>query len=220
MTSPKKDELWSFVSHNMGAITRLCTRVCWMDGGRVTLDGTPTDVVARYLASSVSAGAAWSADADGSADRAQSETTELSLLAAGVRDASGQHAAAVRFDQPFRVDVSYRVQRPDPERSRSGVIHGPRREPHLREAGTPIPGRTRPLFVRPGTYRSSCFIPKSLLKPGRYWLSIAAHVPNRKGLDRRDHVLAFDVVPVEGSFNSDRLGLLTPVLEWEIQKLS
>ena len=24
-----------FVSHNMGAITRLCTRVCWMDSGQV-----------------------------------------------------------------------------------------------------------------------------------------------------------------------------------------
>ena len=40
---------------------------------------------------------------------AAGETTELSLLAARRSDASGRPAAAVRFDQPFRVDVSYRV---------------------------------------------------------------------------------------------------------------
>ena len=208
-----------FVSHNMGAITRLCTRVCWMDGGSVTQDGAPTDVVARYLSSSVSAGAAWSADADGSADRGQGETTELSLLAAGVRDASGQHAAAVRFDQPFRVDVSYRVN--DPIQNAAVLVSFMDLAGNLIfESWDTDSGPSGPSVRLAGTYRSSCFIPKSLLKPGRYWLSLAAHVPNRKGLDRRDHVLAFDVVPVEGSFNADRLGLLTPVLEWEIQKLS
>jgi hypothetical protein len=72
----------------------------------------------------------------------------------------------------------------------------------------------------PGTYQSSCTIPKALLKPGRYWLSIGAHIPNRKIIDRKDHVLAFDVLPAGGSFNSDRLGLLSPVLQWEILKLS
>ena len=72
----------------------------------------------------------------------------------------------------------------------------------------------------PGTYRSSCIVPKTLMKPGRYWLSIAAHVPNRKIFDRKDHVLAFDVLPVEGSINTDRLGLLSPVLAWDIAKLS
>jgi hypothetical protein len=167
----------------------------------------------------VSADAAWSADADESADRRQGETTELSLLAAGVRDASGQQAAAVRFDQPFRVDVSYRV---DESIQNAAVLVS-----LMDLAGNLIfeswdtdSGPNGHPFRSPGTYRSSCIIPKSLLKPGRYWLGIAAHVPNRKGLDRRDHVLAFDVVPVEGSFNADRLGLLTPTLEWEIQKLS
>ena len=31
MTSLKEGRTVLFVSHNMGAITRLCTRVCWMD---------------------------------------------------------------------------------------------------------------------------------------------------------------------------------------------
>ncbi len=39
-----------FVSHNMAAVTQLCSRAIWLDGGRVRLDGSPQDVVQRYLA--------------------------------------------------------------------------------------------------------------------------------------------------------------------------
>ena len=52
-----------FVSHNMGAITKLCTRVCWIDGGRLVQDGAATEVVGKYLAASVAGDATWSAEA-------------------------------------------------------------------------------------------------------------------------------------------------------------
>ena len=43
-----------FVSHNLGAIQRLCERALLLEGGRLVADGSPSDVVARYM----SAGAA------------------------------------------------------------------------------------------------------------------------------------------------------------------
>src|SRR5215213_3877278 len=39
-----------FVSHNMAAVNSLCTRGLFMEGGRVTLDGSVADVVAHYNA--------------------------------------------------------------------------------------------------------------------------------------------------------------------------
>jgi lipopolysaccharide transport system ATP-binding protein len=208
-----------FVSHNMGAITRLCTRVCWIDRGSVAQDGAPGSVVATYLASGVSADAAWSADADQSVYRAKGERRELSFLAAGVRDATGQRAAAVRFDQPFRVDVSYRLD--DPIQGLAIVVAFTDLAGNLIFETWDTDSQPNGHSVRSaGTYRSSCVVPRTLLKPGRYWLSIAAHVPNRTLFDRKDHVLAFDVVPVEGGFSTDRLGLLSPVLEWETERLT
>ena len=120
-----------FVSHNMGAITKLCTRVCWIDGGRLVADGAASDVVAKYLAASVSGDATWSAEdsrepdpgsspAEDSSDHISDDRTELRLTAACVRDAAGQPSAAVPFDQPFRVDVSYRVD--DPIRDAAVVV--------------------------------------------------------------------------------------------------
>ena len=36
------------VSHNLREIQRMCTRVIWLDGGRVQADGPPERIIARY----------------------------------------------------------------------------------------------------------------------------------------------------------------------------
>ena len=38
-----------FVSHNMMAVKALCDRVIWLEAGSVVAEGSPDDVVARYL---------------------------------------------------------------------------------------------------------------------------------------------------------------------------
>ena len=40
-----------FVSHNLSLIQRLCTRVLWLDGGRLIADGAPLEVCSQYEAS-------------------------------------------------------------------------------------------------------------------------------------------------------------------------
>ena len=39
-----------FVSHNINAVQRLCTRCLWLDAGRVVADGPTLDVTRQYLA--------------------------------------------------------------------------------------------------------------------------------------------------------------------------
>jgi lipopolysaccharide transport system ATP-binding protein len=39
-----------FVSHNLAAISSLCTRAIWIDRGRMKEDGTPSEVIKSYLA--------------------------------------------------------------------------------------------------------------------------------------------------------------------------
>jgi ABC-type polysaccharide/polyol phosphate transport system ATPase subunit len=47
-----------FVSHDLGAVTRLCSRAIWLDGGRIKVDGSAGEVVGRYLRSTRSGGGA------------------------------------------------------------------------------------------------------------------------------------------------------------------
>jgi len=41
-----------FVSHDMEAVSRLCQRVIWLDGGRVAGDGSPGEILPEYLSRS------------------------------------------------------------------------------------------------------------------------------------------------------------------------
>ena len=45
----RRDRTVLFVSHDLGAITRLCTRAVWLEGGRVQTDGPPREIVSSYL---------------------------------------------------------------------------------------------------------------------------------------------------------------------------
>ncbi len=46
-----------FVSHDMSAISRLCDRAFWLDGGRVMQHGPSEEVVAAYLQGATGSGA-------------------------------------------------------------------------------------------------------------------------------------------------------------------
>jgi ABC-type polysaccharide/polyol phosphate transport system ATPase subunit len=45
-----------FVSHDLGAVTRLCDRAVWLDEGAVRGEGSPADVTTQYLRSFADAG--------------------------------------------------------------------------------------------------------------------------------------------------------------------
>jgi ABC-type polysaccharide/polyol phosphate transport system ATPase subunit len=53
-----------FVSHNMQAVNQLCDRAILLEGGALTLDGSPSDVITRYLHSSQGTGSSrsWADD--------------------------------------------------------------------------------------------------------------------------------------------------------------
>ena len=42
-----------FVSHDLDSLSKLCTRALWLEAGRVRETGTPSDLVRRYLTSSL-----------------------------------------------------------------------------------------------------------------------------------------------------------------------
>lgn len=78
-----------FVSHDTGAMARLCDRVIWLDAGHVRMEGEPREVVEAYLASIY-------AEADGGASL---------RFANHQRRALPTPAAAVNNPAPPRVEV-------------------------------------------------------------------------------------------------------------------
>jgi hypothetical protein len=75
-------------------------------------------------------------------------------------------------------------------------------------------GRTR----EPGRYVAMCKVPAHLLKPGEYSVSAVSFIEYVKIIERQESVLTFDVSEVGYCLNPGRLGVVSPVFEWEVTR--
>ncbi len=96
-----------FVSHNMHAVQRLCTRVLLIDGGVID-DGAPDDVVAKYLdevdPSQTGAMARIAPDAE------RQGSGEARLTSVGMSTVSDEPTTSLYLGQPFVVTMTYDVR--------------------------------------------------------------------------------------------------------------
>ncbi len=195
-----------FVSHNMRAITELCMRALWVDCGRLRGEGKSDVVAQEYLLSGVSVAGCW--------HRAQHVALGdgVELLAAQVSQAGRSPVSVVSSDEPFHISITYDV--------RSG-LRGCSIVLRLTDiAGTVVftswdtdSDGDLSQIREPGTYRSVCHIPGHLLGPGRYTVSIAAHIHRVKVLDSQEGAFSFDVSKVGYRLNDERVGVIHPVLD-------
>ena len=199
-----------FVSHNMGAITQLCSRAHWISGGRLRQSGPASDVVAAYLSEGTADQATWTRDLSVATDQ------EVQLEAARVLDQAGEPTAVVDFDQAFQVDLYYRVLEPIRDLSVCYQVFDAQENMVFEAMDTDLSewrGRVR----ERGLYRATCAVPAPLLKPGRYRVSLTAFVERVKIIERQPSVLTFDVSEVGYRLNSGRLGVVAPVMRWTVR---
>jgi len=101
-----------FVSHDMDAIARLCTRCVWLDAGSVVQIGDTDEVIDAYLAAAGGGGA-------GEAGTLAVPPEGLGrgaarLVGLRVLDARGRPTTALRREEPFDVEVRWRLSEPVP----------------------------------------------------------------------------------------------------------
>jgi lipopolysaccharide transport system ATP-binding protein len=200
-----------FVSHNMGAITQLCERTLWIDGGGLKMSGPSTEVVSAYLSAGTQGQAAWINAASPAPD------AEVQLKSASVLSADGQPAAIVDFDSPFKVEIVCDVRMPVRDLSVTYQLTDSQGTLVFEAMDTDVPewkGRVR----EPGRYVATCQVPQHFLKPGRYHMTLVAFIEYVKVIERQEGVLTFDVSEVGYRLNPGRLGVVSPVLDWEVNR--
>lgn len=200
-----------FVSHNMAAINRLCSRALWIDSGRIIADGSPSEIVSKYLAS----GSTLSGERIWENGFSNPGIAQFALDSIRVTNGAGESTGQLDAHKPFHVELRYRVLDRLPS-CRVGVI--------VRTAdGTTVFDAYDSDDMRyatsrqPGTYTSRCTIPGKLLSPARYFISVNAGVPRVANLAFVEAALAVDVVDT-GAVGSHmvvaRTGIIRPELEW------
>jgi lipopolysaccharide transport system ATP-binding protein len=170
-----------FVSHNLGAIQRLCGRALLLDGGRLVQDGPATDVVAAYLERAIPEQAGSRAVVP--ADAQRNGTGEARLREVLLSDANGRPLHALHLGQRFRVTTVFEVYQEIPD----GIVEiGISAFGGERIATAHSTDREGPLLrFPPGVHEVSADIDTTIL-PGEFSIDVGLH--HRTGITA-DNVL-------------------------------
>lgn len=204
-----------FVSHNMSAINRLCSRTIWVDAGQVKCSGLTADVIAAYLSSQVK-------DCVGEVNLPTSDTnSKLQIKFVRILSKDDKPVAIVDFQKTFRIEIGYKVSAPLKGISilcRITDLQGNIICTSWDTDTTDWKERVR----EPGQYLSICTFPGCLLRPGRYLLTIGAITTGIQSLDHsyisiiHENILSFEVSSVNYLLNPGRVGIITPLFGWEV----
>jgi len=204
-----------FVSHNLPAVSRLCSRAVLLDAGELIREGLTREVVTTYLEGALSMGHSrvWP-------DLALSPgTDELRLLSVNLTKEDGTNLSTTTVNDLIQVRLRYFVAVPN-LKFRCAII--------LQTQGTCAFASVEPVErvrQKPGIYSSTATIPKHLLAEGEYMIGVSIFASRgvKQHFVRMENVVAFHVSdPMTGDSSrgdyAERIaGVVSPRLEWDTQ---
>jgi homopolymeric O-antigen transport system ATP-binding protein len=205
-----------FVSHNMSAVTRLCTRAVLLDEGRVAAAGPTPAVVSEYVFKGYGTRAErqWPDET-----RAPGDET-VRLLRVRAHDPAGVVQESFDIRQPIAIEIQYKVMKP-------GLRFTPCFDV-LNDAGVVLflsqETQDWERLDRPvGTQIATCWIPGNFLAEGTFSIDVAlwGFKNPPAGVIEESGVISISVHdPLEGGSVRGRStnaypGVLRPMLKWE-----
>jgi len=203
-----------FVSHNMGAITQLCSRALWIEGGGLREDGLPLDVVTNYLSSGIEGVGCWMRPQDESYDGRWAWLRKARILSGKGKE----EVPLLHFDEKAMIEIEYEIVNSvkdfsvylflrDSYGNLIWVSHD--------NDGFMKVGEMR----EPGRYSSICEFPGSLLNPGQYFISLGITGKPRETVQKEYFdIMNFNITEAGYPFMRKRLGLLSPYLSWKVER--
>jgi lipopolysaccharide transport system ATP-binding protein len=202
-----------FVSHNMGAVQNLCSRVIWLAGGRIVEEGEPARVINNYLRTTLTTMSqqTWNdpATAPGN-DRVR-------IHRASVLPAGGALQDHITVRTPLRMEFEYWNFVPGAQLSLSVVVRTEEGYPIFSTSSSQEPGwRGKPFPI--GLFRSAFDIPADLLNDGVHRVQLHIRRNERELVYHLDDILVFDVLDAVDErtvWFGKWVGAVRPPLEWQ-----
>jgi lipopolysaccharide transport system ATP-binding protein len=210
-----------FVSHNMGAISALCSRAVFLDQGLVLADGPTQDVVATYINRGLdsSGEVVWETESE-------APGTEVLKLHAVRVVSRGQVTSEVDIDEEVRVEVEY--WNFEPGTCASVSIHLVDKSGVVALSTVNSPSATlnddgwscRPHPV--GLFRTACSVPPNFLNDGLYKAGVFLIKDVNRVQTHLDDAVAFtvhDTGVMREEFTGPWPGAVRPRMAWETEQL-
>jgi len=204
-----------FVSHNMGAVNRLCDRVIWIQMGSIVADGQSDQIISGYLdnTSSIEGIRQWE---DGIANKG---VNDIKVFRITVLNSEGKIAANLEAHKSFSVEIKYKIFQ-TLQNCRVGIIMTTG-DGIILFASYNTDNEKMISKWDPGDYTINCNIPAYLLNTGTYTISINAGIPGVRNLVYLENVLTVkieEIGAVGSHLHSIRKGVIRPMLEWETKR--
>jgi lipopolysaccharide transport system ATP-binding protein len=218
----RTDRTVIFVSHNLGSISNLCSRVVWLNGGRLVAQGSAEDVVSSYVRSrrEESGSLIWP-DVNTAPGNENVRIRSVAVISEGV------DTTQVPIDRPITFELEYWNLKEGSflvcgfelrDKTNNYVLAS-----NDRPSANTLPngwfGRPRPK----GLYRTRCVIPANLLNNLHYTVDIG--VVNSRNewearvADRLD-IVVYETGEMTREYSGVWLGAVRPKLAWTTEHLA
>lgn len=203
-----------FVSHDMRAVARLCSRVVWLDKGKVRGDGQSDSVIAEYLHEQTNISSVWKAD-----ESNPTGNDHAKLISARVIGEDRQSIQSLDIRKSVGIEMIYEVRG---DKVITPNIH------FFDESGTCIfvshdwYGEWKDKARPAGTYRSIVWVPGNFFSEGRITVAVAASTYEPMEV----HFVVWDALSfyvtdsidgdsARGDYTGQFPGVVRPILDWE-----
>ncbi|MEW6572042.1 MAG: ABC transporter ATP-binding protein [Bacillota bacterium] len=204
-----------FVSHNMAAISKLCNRSIWLDLGKVKQVGDTESVISMYLSQGEST--------SGLAKCNLGNKDIAIIREVGTLDSNGSFQANLAVNKDFYIWIKCTIMQKLSMAQIAVTV--------LSINGTAVfvsthtDTKEEEQVLLPGTYTAKVRIPANFLNVGMYTLNVRIFGQLDTHM-RASHANAFQVLTfrveetgsVASRYSDSRGGVVTPILEWEIQQ--
>jgi len=203
-----------FVSHNMGAIRRLCPRTIHIVNGTIVEDGTSDEVVHSYIFNNQKQEDGISIKSFNKEDAAGNE--DVRLMQIEMLESSGNSRYSFQMNEEITIKITYEVLnsisnfhlylRLFAEDGTLAFCSGDWDEHEISN-----------IKRHPGIYRQKATIPPNLLNSGKYFFTVIGMVPERGINFLEDSVISLhvnDVGGIGGVHSVQRRGIFRPLLKW------
>jgi len=156
-----------FVSHNMAAVTALCSRACLLNNGNLIADGEVRPVIERYLSAAKSGDSIPLAERTDRRGDGKVRFTDVRLL-----NDKGDPVDAVASGQDVRISIGYcSMDGSVPKNVKVGIGVYSMNETFLLYCSNELVGTS--FKTLPPEGHVECMIPQLPLTPGQYYLNIS-----------------------------------------------
>ena len=191
-----------FVSHDLGAITRLCSRAIWAEKGRFVQEGVPADVVRDYYAALVGHGGEAQFEVEG----------DVGVSGVAVLNARGEIAAQPTRGEELTLQARLVAERAMPDVDLAVRLANREGTVVMNERWSDQPGMPT-LVDAPGEHLVRLRVPP-LLRPGDYVVSLWLGTEHEEYFQQE--VLRFTLLPgtADSSESINRQRVVQPGVTW------